>query len=127
MVPLDGSTNSLRGLKFALKISKQSSLSIIGLNVISPLIIEKIPSVKENSKDVIRQAELISQKINVPFLGMTKISNNVGKTIITFAENHKVDMIIIGSRGPDPYHEIFLGSVANYLVNKSKIPITVVK
>ncbi|MDH5432150.1 MAG: universal stress protein [Nitrosopumilus sp.] len=50
MVPLDGSTNSLRGLKFALKISKQSSLSIIGLNVISPLIIEKIPSVKENSR-----------------------------------------------------------------------------
>jgi nucleotide-binding universal stress UspA family protein len=36
-------------------------------------------------------------------------------------------MIIIGSRGPDPEIEMFLGSVANYVVNKSKVPVTVVK
>jgi nucleotide-binding universal stress UspA family protein len=36
-------------------------------------------------------------------------------------------MIIIGSRGPDSEYEIFLGSVANYVVSKSKIPVTVVK
>jgi nucleotide-binding universal stress UspA family protein len=36
-------------------------------------------------------------------------------------------MIIIGSRGPDPEYKIFLGSVANYVVNGSKISVTVVK
>jgi len=58
---------------------------------------------------------------------MIKINNNVGSTIISFAESHKVDMIVVDSRGPDPEFEIFLRSVSNHVINKSKIPVTVVK
>jgi nucleotide-binding universal stress UspA family protein len=36
-------------------------------------------------------------------------------------------MIVIGSHGPDPELEIFLGSVANHVIHKSKIPVTIVK
>jgi nucleotide-binding universal stress UspA family protein len=127
LVPLDGSKNSLRGLKFALLIAKQSGLSIMGLNVHSQSIFIKTSIVKQKSKKIIQQAELISQKAKVPFLGVIKVGNNTGKIIVTFAESHKIDLIIVGSRGPDPYHELFLGSVANYVVNKSKIPVTMVK
>ncbi|EGG42181.1 Universal stress protein UspA and related nucleotide-binding protein [Candidatus Nitrosarchaeum limnium SFB1] len=67
------------------------------------------------------------KKANVPFTGITKISNNVGNTIIVFAEKNGVDMIVIGSRGLDPELGMFLGSVANHVVIKSKIPVTVVK
>ena len=38
-----------------------------------------------------------------------------------------IDMIVIGSGGPDPELGVFLGSVANHITNKSKIPVTVVK
>lgn len=127
LVPLDGSKNSLRGLKFALLIAKQSGLSIMGLNVHSQSIFIKTSIVKQKSKKIIQQAELISQKAKVPFLGVIKVGNNTGKMIVTFAESHKIDLIIVGSRGPDPDHELFLGSVANYVVNKSKIPVTMVK
>lgn len=51
----------------------------------------------------------------------------MGNTIITFAEKHGMDMIVIGSKGPNLELEMLLGSVANYVVNKSKIPVTVVK
>ena len=57
---------------------------------------------------------------------MIKI-NNMGNTIVSFTESHKVDMIVVGSRGSDPEFEIFLGSVSNHVINKSKIPVTVVK
>lgn len=37
------------------------------------------------------------------------------------AQSHNMDLIIIGSRGPDPHVEMFLGNVANHVVNKSKV------
>jgi len=132
LVPLDGSNNSLRGLKFASVIAKQSGSSIIGLNVYSPPMFVKTSSTvrdkaKQKNKEIIKQAKIISQKAHVSFTGIIKVSNNIGKTIVTFAENHGVDMIIIGSCGADPEIELFLGSVANHVVIKSKIPVTVVK
>lgn len=131
LVPLDGSKNSLRGLSFALVVAKQSGSSIIGLNVYSIPLYMKTSSVrnkiKQKSKEIILQAEKISKKSRVSFSGMVKVNNNVGKTIITFAESHKVDMIVLGSRGPDPEFEIFLGSISNHVINKSNIPVTIVK
>ncbi|MDH3657721.1 MAG: universal stress protein [Nitrosopumilus sp.] len=132
LVPLDGSKNSLRGMKFAAAVANQSGSSIIGLNINSPPMFVKASVTLRNqaklkSKEIIKEAEAITQKANVSFRGITKVSNNVGKTIVTFAEGHQVDMIVIGSRGPDSEHELFLGSTANYVVIKSKIPVTIIK
>ena len=131
-MPLDGSKSSLRGAKFAAGIANQSNSSIIGLNIISSTIFVKPSSALRNqtrlkSKEIIKQAETIIKKDNVPFRGMIKVSTNIGKTIVSFAEDNKIDMIVIGSRGPDSEHELFLGSVANYVVIKSKIPVTIIK
>jgi nucleotide-binding universal stress UspA family protein len=131
LVPLDGSQNSLRGLQFGLILAKQSGASIIGVNVfLLPAFLKTMQNLthkKEKSKEIINEADLISKKAKVSFKGITKVSTNIGKTIVTIAKSQKVDLIIIGSRGPDPELEMFLGSVANYVVNKSKIPVTVVK
>ena len=45
LVPLDGSKNSLRGLKFALNLSKQSGSSILGLHVSSLPFFLKTPEI----------------------------------------------------------------------------------
>jgi nucleotide-binding universal stress UspA family protein len=36
-------------------------------------------------------------------------------------------MIVIGARGRSRAKEIFLGSVSNYVVHKSKLPVLIVK
>ncbi len=127
MVPLDGSKNSIRGLKFALGIAKQSDSSVVGLNVNVYSMFAKTLSVKQKIKKIMKQAELMSQKEKVPFRGVIEVDENIGRTIVTFAQSNKIDLIVIGSRGPNSHLEIFLGSVANHVVNKSKIPVTVVK
>ena len=129
---MDGSKNSLRGLKFALEIAQQSGSSVIGLNIKSYPLFEKKLSILEKknnqkSKEIIKKAKKLSEKAKVPFTGVYQEGSNIGKMIVNFADKHKVDLIIVGSRGPDPELELFLGSVANYLVNKSTIPVTVVK
>lgn len=82
---------------------------------------------REKSEQIINQAKILSKKEKVPFQGEIKTSDNIGKTIVDFSEKNQVDLIVIGSRGPDPEIELFLGSVANYVMNKSKIPVTVIK
>ena len=132
LVSIDDSKNSRRGLKFALNIAKQTESSVIGLNVCSlPTLIKKSPAmiqkIKQKSNEIVNQAKKTAEKTNVPFIGIIKFNKNIGKTIVSVAENHRADLIIICSRGPDPEAGLFLGSVANYVVNRSKIPVTVIK
>lgn len=63
----------------------------------------------------------------VKFSKKIQIDSNIGKSIIEFSEKNSCDMIIIGSKGPDPRFEMFLGSVANYVINKAKMPVLIVK
>ena len=131
LVPLDGSKNSLRGLQFAINLAKQSQMLIIGLNVFPLPFFQKnneiIVNKKKKGEQIINKAKILSQKENVLFRGEIKFGENIGKTIVSFSEKNKVDLIVIGSRGPDPEMELFLGSVANFVINKSKIPVTVIK
>jgi nucleotide-binding universal stress UspA family protein len=131
LVPLDGSKNSLRGLKFAINLAKQSNMQIIVLTIFSLPFYLKTQNVieqkRKKSEQIINHAKNITQKDKVSFFGEIKFSDNIGQEIILYSEKNKIDMIIIGSRGPDPEIELFLGSVANYVINKSKIPVTVIK
>ena len=53
--------------------------------------------------------------------------SDAGYDIIRFSKKHRVDMIIIGARGLGGLKKMFLGSVSNYVVHKSKIPVMIVK
>ena len=68
-----------------------------------------------------------AKKEKIKLLGKIIKGENIGKEILKFSKNKKIDFIIIGSRGPDPGTESFFGSVANYVIHKSKIPTTIVK
>ena len=57
------------------------------------------------------------------------VYGNVGYNILKFAhsKSEKFDMVIIGSRGRGSLKEMFFGSISNYVIHSSKIPILVVK
>ena len=46
-----------------------------------------------------------------------------------FANNKRngIDLVVIGARGRSSAKELFLGSVSNYVLHKSKKPVLVVK
>jgi len=56
------------------------------------------------------------------------VSGEPGYNIIKLAHGKgKFDLIIIGSRGKGAAHTLFFGSVSNHILQKSKIPILLVK
>ena len=107
---------------------------IIGMNVIRfsngfqfPVSSEIKQIHTKSAEKIIADAKKIVVKEKISFIGKIVKGNNIGNEIVKFSNSKKIDIIIIGSRGPYSGSETFLGSVANYVLHKTKIPITVVK
>ena len=130
LVPLDGSKTSMRGFRFALDIAKPSQAKILGLNIL-PMVSIKSQKLKRkilgNGEKTVNVAKKLAEKEGIVFIGYVKFHANIGRSIVEFSSKEHVDMIVMGSKGPDPEFSVFLGSVANYVIHKSKIPVTIVK
>lgn len=52
-----------------------------------------------------------------------------GDLIIKLVNNkdNKIDLVVIGSRGKTALSEIFLGSISNFVLHKSPVPVLIVK
>ena len=130
LVPLDGSKNSFRALDTAILLFKNQDAIITGFHVIRfPVMFSK--EIRKqyitNAQSIMKVALKHTKQYGVRFVDKIQYNGYIGSTIIKFAQDHKFDLIIIGSRGPDPVAEMFLGSVANYVINKAKMPVLLVK
>ena len=134
LVAFDGSKHSEKGLDIAISLVKESKRSIVGLFV------------KPHSVDSIRYGDVFSghqdeivrktfqtlrercEENDVKF--STEIrTGDVKTTIEKMAnDNHmNIDMVIIGSRGRGSVKGALLGSVSKYVLDKSNVPVLIVK
>jgi nucleotide-binding universal stress UspA family protein len=133
LVPLDGSTNSMRGLDRAIEIAKGGDAEITGFYVFHlPMAagIKYTAKMKEEAQrkavKAIGPAMNKTQKAGATFKYKTG-GGNTGSEIVKFAKNGKFDMVVIGARGLGGAKEAFLGSTSNYVMHKTAIPVLVVK
>lgn len=133
LVPLDGSKNSLRGLNKAISLAKKSEIEIIGLHVIktTPTEIEIIKTILRNAldknyKNFMSLAKKKCSQNKITFIDVIEYGNE-GEKIVSFAAKNNCDLIVMGSRGLGSIRETFLGSISNYVLHSSKIPVMIVK
>jgi nucleotide-binding universal stress UspA family protein len=133
LVPLDDSQNSIRGLKHAITLAKQTGRSIIGLHVMPVYLMTAIPrgfevksEMAKEGKTIMNRARQLTLKNNIQF--EEKLVDGIpGINIVNFAHSkkNKIDLIVIGSSSKGILKEKYFGSVANYVLNKSMIPVLV--
>ena len=133
LVPLDGSSNSMRGLDRAIEIAKGGDAEITGFYVFHLPVgagIKYTAKMKEEAQrkavKAIGPAMNKTQKAGAVFKYKTG-GGNTGSEIVKFAKNGKFDMIVIGARGVGGAKEAFLGSTSNYVMHKTKVPVLIVK
>ena len=135
LVPLDGSKNSIRGLEMAISIAIKFRATIIGVYSINipphsefqrTTLLEK-ENLKEIKK-ILNNAKVLSAQNNVEYKGKI-MQGDTGYNIVKLAHDkkQKIGIVVIGSRGRGAVKEIFLGSVSNYVIHASKIPVLLVK
>ena len=133
LVPLDGSSNSMRGLDRAIEIAKGGDAEITGFYVFHLPVAAGIKYTAKMKEEAQRKAVKAigpamnkTQKAGAVFKYKTG-GGNTGSEIVKFAKNGKFDMIVIGARGLGGAKEAFLGSTSNYVMHKTAVPVLVVK
>jgi nucleotide-binding universal stress UspA family protein len=134
LVPLDGSKNSVRGLETAITLARSCGATITGFySIYAPShsefkgvgSVEK--SLNREVKKFMEEAKILAAQNGIVFTN--KIARGeIGYNIIKASHGKtKFDMIVMGSRGRSNTKEIFFGSVSNYVIHTSKIPVVIVK
>ena len=135
LVPLDGSKNSSRGLEMAISIARQFGATITGAYCIySPPHSEfrGVGSVRDAAnKDVkkfLNDAKVLAAQNGIVFKEKL-MRGDIGYNIIKLAHDkkEKFNLIVIGSRGRGSMKAMFFGSVSNYVIHASKIPVLLIK
>ncbi|HSG83791.1 MAG: universal stress protein [Nitrosopumilus sp.] len=134
LVPLDGSKNSVRGLETAITLARSCGATITGIySIYAPPhsefrgvgSVEKALNVKV--KKFMEEAKVLAAKHGIVF-NEKMARGDIGYNIIKLAHGKEhFDMIVMGSRGRSATKEIFFGSVSNYVIHTSKIPVVIVK
>ena len=140
LVAVDGSNPSLKASTYAIELAKTYEAELIILDIVSPVpysqfeyanigrmketeTIEKEKAQQEVDK--VKQ-KAMEKKVSVKTEVVIKYTSIV-KEIVEYAENEKVDIIVIGSRGMTGFKKLLMGSVASGVVTYSHCPVLVVK
>jgi nucleotide-binding universal stress UspA family protein len=137
LVPVDGSDPADAALEFALEEYPDADITV--LSVIDPTdvgygSIEAAPSTfehlqksaEERTQNVLDEAESRAADHGMTVTGETVIGMP-SRAIVEWAENNDVDGIVIGSHGRQGVTRVLLGSVAESVVRRSPVPVTVVR
>lgn len=141
LVPSDGSEGSLEALKKALDLQKLCDSELLILTVfrhhslLEASLSMVRPEQPENMDDAMRSyAKEVSEVCKKFALdnGSTKVRAFVkggqpSRTIVSFANTHEADLIIIGSRGNGDLEGFLLGSVSHKVTSLAACPVMVVK
>ena len=134
LVPLDGSKNSVRGLETAITLARNCKATITGFySIYAPPHSEfkGVGSVEKalnrEVKKFMKEAKTLAAQNGIVFTDKI-VRGEIGYNIIKASHGRsKFDMIVMGSRGRSNTKEIFCGSVSNYVIHTSKIPVVIVK
>jgi nucleotide-binding universal stress UspA family protein len=145
LVGVDGSKESMAAADMAIDITEKYGAELIALHVVSPslrygyledILAPGLPTplkeiivlAMEKGKKYLDEVEQngLSNKLKVQ-TEVIIVTRSVVTEIIDYAEDHGVDLIIVGTRGMSGIKKMLLGSTASGIVTYAHCPVLVVK
>ena len=142
LVAIDGSENSIRAAQWAIDLAKKEGSSLFVLNVIptpiytasnqssatSPAMKEFFDKARKDAETVVQDIVSKAESSGVKVRG--EIIENVPsvvESITDYAEEWKVQLIVVGTRGLSGFKKLLLGSVSTALVSHAPCSVLVVR
>ena len=137
LVALDGSPQSQEALAFAIEEFPDATLHLLHAidpvesGYTSPINLpgggeEWYEGQKEGAEDLFSDAREQAAEAGVAVETVTELGRPAN-VIIQHVEDHDIDAIVMGSHGRSGVSRILLGSVAETVVRRSPVPVTVVR
>ena len=134
LLAADGSENAIRAAKEAAKIASCSNDSIIEVVYVADFEkakTEVLHSVTSEALNIARRKklQLIEQLFKEEKIQykVTILHGTPGPEIVRYANEQKVELIVVGSRGLNSLQEMVLGSVSHKVMKRVNCPALVVK
>lgn len=137
LVPTDGSPLSDTALEFA--VDEYPEAEIVVLHVINPVDAGYATDMsgmdywdgwyenaKERAEEIFADIEALELDANRTIETATE-TGSPARSIVEYAEEHGIDHIVMGSHGRKGVERILIGSVAETVVRRSPVPVTIVR
>ncbi|MDG5757777.1 universal stress protein [Natronococcus sp. A-GB1] len=135
LVPVDGSRPSRAALEYALEQFPDAELTL--LYVVDPMTDysrqraypgytteDEYTSEREKGEAVLESLEeTLPDDVSV---GTVVEAGDPARTIVRYADDHGADRIVLGSHGREGVARYLLGSVAETVVRRAAVPVTVI-
>lgn len=143
LAAMDGSENSVLAVNYAMSLAEKYKAELIILNVLHLRTLKQISSsfitaptfgleeakkLKEETNKWIGEIKKKAEQKGL--VSRTKIieeNTSIVGSIVEFAENDMVDLIIVGTRGSTGFKRMLMGSVAKGVVAYAHCPVLVVR
>ena len=138
MVAVDGSSNSLRAVKYAIKLANQlrskTSVTLVNVHDDNPLSMVKRHVGNNAVRDYLIEISKKELKSALKILDRSKIKHSciielghVATMICKIANSEKMDLIIMGAKGRSVAADLVLGSVSQRVSVIAKQPVLLIK
>ena len=137
LVPYDGSEPSNHAFELALELAKLYKANVMVVTcivihahvnpVLNVAFLDTIKLQKEGAKKDLSKLESKVKEFGIPFQTDVLEAISITDVLVSYAESHNIDLIIMGSRGLGGFKKLLLGSVASGVIEHSKCPVLIVK
>ena len=138
LVAVDGSENAKRAATRAIEIAKRLDAELHIVNVIpipvlatgamAPSMETYFDSMEKEGKGIVDEIAAIAQKqgVKVTMVILDNVTSTV-YAITNYAEQKRIDLIVVGSRGLGGFKRMLLGSVSSGVLNHATCSVLVVR
>ena len=147
LVPVDGSDLSFKAAEYAIHLAKADNAEITALNVVEDIkqggaiglqakygnvsLVDAFRKVRKDSAEqwmnkISQEAKSEGVTFKSEIIDDEDATSEAG-VITGYAQQHNVDLIVIGSKGRSKLDRLLTGGVTNSVVNSAKTPVLVVR
>jgi nucleotide-binding universal stress UspA family protein len=143
LVAIDGSEASLDAANYAIDVAKKynahlNALTVIDLSkpryltasfIAAPTYgLRELEELKQSAQKWLDKVNALAAENNIRLTSqIVEDSVSPANSIINYAENEHIDLIVVGTRGRSSFKRLLLGSVASKVVTYASCPVMVVK
>jgi nucleotide-binding universal stress UspA family protein len=136
LIATDGSPEAREAVEYGLELAEEEHAVATLLQVIPPMdwtqldrgaVIRPIPDEIERRRGIaLDEAAVLAAEHGVP-VTFEVVAGIPADEIVAYADNHDVDLTIVGSRGRGAVASALLGSVSQAVLHESRRPVLVVR
>jgi nucleotide-binding universal stress UspA family protein len=139
LVPVDGSDSSMLAARYAAMLAGMSGAEILCIHAVISLpymelkgggsvLATYLEEAKRHSEKWFDDVRTMAAKNNVKVTSETLLDvASIVDVIVSYAASHKVDLIVMGTRGRSGVKRFLLGSVASGVLSHAQCPVLVVR